>query len=70
MRMIVKSQLTESTNVRTFVKSQLSESTNVRTFVKNTVFAGTEQTKYTQILPAGMFKVTVGRTACKFKNSF
>ncbi|MDR2910462.1 MAG: hypothetical protein LBV47_03725 [Bacteroidales bacterium] len=42
--------------------SQVCESTNVRTFVKNTVFTGTKQTKYTQIAPAGVFKVTVGHT--------
>ncbi|MDR2910553.1 MAG: hypothetical protein LBV47_04195 [Bacteroidales bacterium] len=62
MRTIVKSQPSESTNMHMIVKSELSESTNVRTFVKNTVFAGTKQTKYTQIPPAGISKVTVGRT--------
>ncbi|MDR2911068.1 MAG: helix-turn-helix domain-containing protein [Bacteroidales bacterium] len=62
MRTIAKSQLSESTNMRTIVKSQSSESTIMRTFVKNTIFAGMEQTKYTQIPPAGMFKVTVERT--------
>jgi hypothetical protein len=50
--------------------SQVRESTNVRTIVKNVAFAGKEQTKYTQITPAMMFKVTAVRTACKFKNSF
>ncbi|MDR2910028.1 MAG: hypothetical protein LBV47_01485 [Bacteroidales bacterium] len=43
--------------------SQVCESTNMRTLVKNTAFAGMEQERYTQIVPAGVLKVTVGHTA-------
>jgi hypothetical protein len=75
-RTLVKSQTAESTDVRILVKNTIfncaslvldrlrlgKAQANLALRSACTIFAGMEQTKYTQIPPAGMFKVTVTRT--------